>query len=84
MTPEEFGKARAELGLSGETMGTWMGATGRSIRRWEAKGGEGPPRFASIIVAYWLQDLRVGRWPTHSFKAVSVQDLGTGEVAPRA
>lgn len=84
MTPEEFKAARDQLGLSGETMGTWMGATGRSIRRWESKGGEGPPLFARIIVRYWLQDLRVGRWPTHSFKAVSVQDLATGHVEPRA
>lgn len=49
MTPADLRTARKALGLSAEGFARVVGATGRTVRRWEAGSQDIPPRAIAIV-----------------------------------
>lgn len=56
MTPAQLKRARAQLGISAETLARTVGvSSGRVVRKWEAKNGTVPP-YAALIVRILCED----------------------------
>lgn len=73
MTPKQLKAARDKLGISTNTMATWIGvSSGRSVRRWEASDGE-VPGWVAVIVTYWLRDQEEKRWPLGSVRCANAE-----------
>ena len=58
MTPQEFQKAREELGLSREHLAIILGVTFRTVARWERvnKSSSRQPNPIACQVLMWMQN----------------------------
>jgi DNA-binding XRE family transcriptional regulator len=65
MTPEEFRRARAELGLTGEEFAAAFDVASRTVRAWEAGKRDGKPapipRPIAVLVRLALKNATVRR-----------------------
>ena len=64
MTPQEFKRARGQLGLSGSQLAEILNVEERTLRRWEAGSNELGPNPIAVRVVRWMVDgFRPPEWP---------------------
>ena len=67
MTPQDFKKARTDLGLSAAQLGAILNTDPRTIRKWEHQDGTRPPNPIACRVLEWmLAGYRPPEWPCKS------------------